>query len=65
MNIKVNGKMEEIRPCSIHEFIAGKGLNPQSVVVEHNFEIVRREKWKETQLGDNDNLEILSFVGGG
>ncbi|MFO7154969.1 MAG: sulfur carrier protein ThiS [Caldicoprobacter oshimai] len=34
-------------------------------MVEHNYRIVRSEEWQNIVLKENDNLEILKFVGGG
>jgi len=47
------------------DFINMKGLEPERIVVEHNFNIVRREDWDKVVLKENDNLEFLRFVGGG
>ncbi len=65
MKITVNGKPEKFNSCSILYFVKSKGLNLEAVVVEHNHKIVKREAWGDTQLQENDNLELLSFVGGG
>lgn len=65
MRIKVNGIEEEACECSIHDFICKKGMDPESIVIEHNFNVLKREEWKNVQLKENDNLEILGFVGGG
>ncbi|MCF8067211.1 MAG: sulfur carrier protein ThiS [Desulfobacterales bacterium] len=65
MEITVNGKKEDVQQCSILEFIRQKGLKPEVVVVEYNLNIIKRENWAETRIAENDNLEILSFVGGG
>lgn len=65
MIIKVNGKDEQINTCSIHELVEKKGIKPESVVIELNLNVVKREEWKDIQLKENDKLEILSFVGGG
>lgn len=65
MIITVNGQSEEITPCSLEAYILGKGLETVGVVVEHNYRIVKRDEWDTIQLRDKDNLEILSFVGGG
>ena len=35
------------------------------VAVERNGEIVRRASFGETELGPEDVLEVVSFVGGG
>ena len=65
MKIKVNSKLEEILPCSIMAFIKDKKLNMESLVVEYNFNIVKKAEWDCIILKENDNLELLSFVGGG
>ena len=66
MNVMVNGKEEILEgTMTILDFIQGKDLDPRRVAVEHNYEILDSEEWEHTILKDNDNLEILSFVGGG
>jgi len=65
MNIQVNGKVETVDPCTIAELVAAKGLSAQSLVVEHNREIVKQAQWTEVSLQEDDQLELLSFVGGG
>ena len=65
MNIRVNGKVETIAPCSIAEFVMTKGLPVESLVVEYNREIVKQAQWTEVSLKEDDQLELLSFVGGG
>lgn len=66
MNLVVNGKErcwpEEI---TIAGAIAQQGLNSETVVVEHNYAIVPKERWSQIILQENDKLEILSFMGGG
>lgn len=66
MVILLNGKAVEIQAgMSISGLLALKGLEPGKVIVEHNHEIVRREEWEKTMLRDNDEIEVLRFVGGG
>lgn len=65
MKITVNGNPEEILPCSIRAFVLGKNLTVEGVVVEYNYRIVKKDEWDAIILMENDNLEILSFVGGG
>jgi sulfur carrier protein len=38
---------------------------PGSVVVEHNREILHRNKFDRVVLNDGDELELIRFVGGG
>lgn len=65
MRIMVNGRAEDINRCSILEYLKRKEIRPESVVVEHNRTIVKKERWENIRLKENDNLEILGFVGGG
>jgi thiamine biosynthesis protein ThiS len=40
-------------------------LNPRMVVVEHNGEIVRRDRYEQVEVKGGDALELVHFVGGG
>ena len=65
MKITVNGVQETTDAGCIAEFLKEKGLSGDGVVVEHNYQIVKKDRWAVAGLSENDNLEILSFVGGG
>jgi len=65
MKIRVNGKVETVAPCTIAELVMAKGLPVESLVVEHNLEIVKQAQWAWVSLKEDDQLELLSFVGGG
>lgn len=66
MNITLNGKKTELeKPLSLMELLSIKGLDPQKVVIEYNFQVLGKEEWGSTILKENDNLEVLRFVGGG
>ena len=66
MVIVVNGKTEQIEEeASLLDFLGSKSLDPEKVVVELNLDIIAKENLKDTLLKENDNLEILRFVGGG
>jgi len=66
MRITVNGKEEHLpRGMDVEAFLQSKGVRLEEVVVELNREIIAREKWRETIIKENDNLEILHFMGGG
>jgi sulfur carrier protein len=49
----------------LHELITGKGLIPERVVIEVNLEIIPRERWPSISVREDDQIEIVSFVGGG
>ncbi|MHB9038790.1 MAG: sulfur carrier protein ThiS [Armatimonadota bacterium] len=66
MRIYVNGKETEItEQMTVAALVAEKGLNPNTVVVEHNLVILPKEEWSQIALADDDKLEIIAFVGGG
>lgn len=66
MIIKINGKTEIVdKKLNLTEIILHKALVPDHIVVEHNFRIVPKAEWPRIELKENDNLEIVSFVGGG
>lgn len=65
MKIMVNGKSENLSVENIAAYIRDKGFNPKALVVEHNGSVVVSDQWADTPLNDGDQLELLSFVGGG
>lgn len=65
MKININGKAEDTNAVTIHDLVEEKELNPEYVIVEHNHNIVKRDQWKNVQLKADDNIELLSIVGGG
>lgn len=66
VRITLNGKKIEIDDSTkLIDLLAAKGLEPERTVVEYNFEMVTKEDWDRIVLKENDNLEVLRFVGGG
>jgi sulfur carrier protein len=66
MLLKINGKTEKLSQINnLMDLIIHKGLNQERIVIEHNSQIIPREKFFEIGLKDQDNIEIVSFVGGG
>jgi thiamine biosynthesis protein ThiS len=64
--IKVNGQSRQVpAPASVADLLRHLGLDPRTVVVELNREIVRRPRLDETALADGDTVELVHFVGGG
>ncbi len=50
---------------TVAELLRELGLDPRQVAVERNREIVPRSEHGQAVLGDGDELEIVTFVGGG
>ena len=66
MKITVNGVTTNVfAGTTIATFIAERGLHSKAVVVEHNYDIIKQEQLNTVILKTDDNLEIVTFVGGG
>ena len=66
LRIVVNGDERRVpSPASLLDLLAHLGLDPRTVVVELNREIVRRPRLGETSLSEGDSVELVHFVGGG
>lgn len=66
ISITVNGEPRRIIPgASISALVAELDLDPRTVAVERNLEIVPKSAYAEIALADGDQLEIVHFVGGG
>lgn len=66
MQVILNGNPEMLdKTISLSAFLGCKGLNPETIIVEYNGEIVKKDKWLSIVLQDHDRLEVLNFVGGG
>jgi sulfur carrier protein len=66
MLLTVNGEVAQAPPqVTLAAFVVSKGLNPNKIAVERNFEIVPRSLYGETILAAGDRIEIVQFVGGG
>jgi sulfur carrier protein len=66
MAFRINGTEIKIRNgLTINAFLSERSINPDVVVIEYNGEILNKNLFDTTQIKDGDNIEVLSFVGGG
>lgn len=66
LDIVVNGEPRRVpAPATLLDLLSHLGLDPRTVVVEHNRRIVRRPQLAETRLDEGDAIELVHFVGGG
>lgn len=65
MKLVVNGKGREVSGATVLALISELGLDPKTVVVEHNGVLLRREELERRELREGDKLELVRFVGGG
>jgi thiamine biosynthesis protein ThiS len=66
MRIRINGQwQDQPQDSTVTLLLEGLGLEPRRVAVELNRQLVPRAKFGLTRLGENDELEIVTLVGGG
>lgn len=61
----INGKDTDAAGKSISEYLAGTQYDMKRIAVEKNGEIIPKAEYSATVINDGDNIEIVSFVGGG
>jgi sulfur carrier protein len=65
MKVTVNGEARDLPEGeTLRALIARHNLTPDNVAVELNRRLVRSEKYDQA-LKDGDEVEIVTFVGGG
>jgi thiamine biosynthesis protein ThiS len=66
MKLLVNRKPVELPDGStVAALVSHLGVEPARVAIERNQDVVPRRSWAEAQLADGDQIEIVTFVGGG
>ena len=67
MRIQINGEQREFpqNSLSLNELLDALSLPSQRIAVELNKAIVPRSQWEKTIVREDDQIEIVHFVGGG
>ena len=65
MEINLNGKKIESECTTLMEVIQEQGVKIDALIAEVNFKVIKQEEWNNVVIQDGDNIELLSFVGGG
>jgi sulfur carrier protein len=66
IEIILNGEPRTVPgPSTVADLLNHLRLDPRTVVVELNREIVRRVNHDDTSVGAGDTVEVVHFVGGG
>ncbi len=63
--VKINGTLLDIAGKTVAEYLAENDYDLKRIAVEQNGNIVPKIKYVDTVLNDGDELEVVSFVGGG
>ena len=66
MRLTVNGKPVELPEGSTVVSLLGQlAIEASRVAIERNQDVVPRATWGDATLADGDQIEIVTFVGGG
>lgn len=67
MNLKINGNQIEVSESvkTVAELLTHLELDNRIVVVERNKDILQKGDHTDTSVFDGDQIEIVTFVGGG
>jgi sulfur carrier protein len=65
MQVKINGKSEEVQGATVLDLLKAKNIDPHMVAVELNNTMLERDHLGTAQVKDGDHLEFLFYMGGG
>lgn len=66
MKLTVNGNPHEhLGNGSIAELLEELGANPEHTALMVNGDVIPSSEWSSAVLNENDDVEMLVFVGGG
>jgi len=65
MQVKINGKSEEVKSETVLDLLTLKKIEPQMVAVEVNDKVLERDHLATTRLNEGDQIEFPFYMGGG
>ncbi len=66
MKIVLNGDAYELDGArTVTQLLAHLGIDARRVAVEYNLVVLKRGLFDTTEIHDDDQIEIVNFVGGG
>lgn len=65
MQVKINGKPEEVQGATVLDLLKAKNIDPHMVAVELNSAMLERDRLASTSVKEGDQLEFLFYMGGG
>ena len=63
--VKINGEYVDVSGKTVLDYLTLAGYDTKRVAVELNGDIVPKSQYSEIIFKDDDNVEVVSFVGGG
>jgi len=66
MRLEINGQSHsEVCAATVAGLVAFLGLEPRTVLIEHNGTALLRSEWEQAELAEGDRIEILQVAAGG
>jgi len=65
MQVKINGKTENIQGGTVLDLLKAKNIEPQMVAIEVNDALLERSHLATITLKEGDQIEFLFYMGGG
>ena len=65
MKIRINGEERQTDRRTVSELLEELNILPGRVAVEVNLKIIRKVDYNTHSIMEDDNIEIVNFVGGG
>jgi sulfur carrier protein len=65
VQVKINGKPEEVQGATVLDLLKAKNIDPHMVAVELNNTMLERDHLATTSVKEGDQVEFLFYMGGG
>ena len=66
IDVQLNGEVRRVpEGTTVADLLAELGRHPRTVAVEHNGNILPRQRYDATRLAAGDRIEVVGFVQGG
>lgn len=66
LNVSVNNETMQVQaPCNVSQIIELAGFAQQTIAVAINGEFVAKRMYPQTQINQNDSIDIVKPIGGG
>jgi thiamine biosynthesis protein ThiS len=66
LRLRINGELHTVAgPMTVAALLAHLSVDDRQVAVERNRDLVAKADFAATELAEGDQIEIVTFVGGG
>ncbi|MDX8389739.1 MAG: sulfur carrier protein ThiS [Mariprofundaceae bacterium] len=65
MNILLNGRAHTTAALTIADLIVELALETRMIAIECNLEVIAKSRYRERNIQENDQIEIVHMIGGG